>query len=89
MPERSTHCETLRAGQPIAVGPVTLLPIERIVLHANTGAAHGWFSAAKEPYALIVREAGGIRAIDCGAVAVSLEELREKVPELDVALAAM
>jgi hypothetical protein len=40
-----------------------------------------------EPYALVVRDGSGeLRALDLGDTAVSLEELREKVPGLDEAL---
>lgn len=45
--------------------------------------------AAKEPCALIVRDAGGMWAIDRDAVRVTLEALREQVPGLGTALAAM
>jgi len=68
---------------------VTLLPIERVVVHSDMGALGAWFTAAKEPYALIVRDAGGIWALDTGAMAVSLEALREGIPGLDAVLASM
>lgn len=86
MLERASHTEAFRVGPPVTFGAVTLLPIERIVLHSDRGSARIWFSAAKEPYALIVRDAGGIRAVDMGAVAVSLEALRERVEGLDAVL---
>ena len=89
MPERTTHTEAVCVGTPVMVGSVTLLPIERVVLHSNLAGGHAWFSAAKEPYALVVRDAGGVRAIDTDAAAVSLEALREKVPGLGAVLAAM
>lgn len=87
MPERNTHTETWRAGSPVTVGRVTLLPIERIVLHSDLRSTRIWISAAKEPYALVIRDAGGMRAFDTDAVAVSLDRLREKIPELDTLLA--
>jgi hypothetical protein len=89
MPERTSHTETVRAGTPLRVGPVTLLPIERVVVHADMGALGAWFTAAKEPYALVVRDAGGIRALEIGATVVSLEALREGIPGLDAVLASM
>jgi hypothetical protein len=88
MPERTRHTETVRAGAPLRVGAVTLLPIERVVVHAHVGALGAWFTAAKEPHALIVRDAGGIRALAVGATAVSLDALREEIPGLDAVLAA-
>jgi hypothetical protein len=89
MSERRSQTETVRAGTPLRVGPVTLLPIERVVVHSVMGALGAWFTAAKEPYALVVRDAGGVRALDIGATVVSLEALREEVPGLDAVLASM
>ena len=89
MSERSTHTEILRAGAPVAVGSVTLLPIERVVLHSERGSTHVWCLVAKEPYALVVRDAGGLRAVDADAMAVSFADLREKIPRLDALLASM
>jgi hypothetical protein len=86
MPERAIHTETVRAGTPLRVGSVTLLPIERVVAHSDVGPLGAWFTAAKEPYALVVRDACGIRALDIGAPAVSLESLREGIPGLDAML---
>jgi hypothetical protein len=53
---------------------------------ATTGA---WFSVAKQPYALVVRDANGIRTLNIDAAAVSLEQLREQIPGLDALLAPM
>lgn len=89
MPERASHSRALRAGTPLRAGSVTLLPIERVVMHSSMGALGAWFTAAKEPYALVVRDAGGIRALDIGAAAVSLQALREAIPGLDAVLASM
>lgn len=84
MPERARHTETVRAGTPLRVGAVVLLPIERVVVHAGAGARGAWFTAAKEPYALVVRDGDGeVRVLDLGAGAVSLEELRERIPGLE------
>jgi len=89
MLERTRPTETVRAGTPVTRGTVMLLPIERVVLHSGRGNTRVWFSATKEPYALIVRDAGGLWAIDTDAAAVSLEALRQRVPGLDTVLTAM
>jgi hypothetical protein len=89
MLERSTHTEVVRPGTPVARGTVILLPIERVVLHTVRGNTRVWFSAVKEPYALVVRDAGGIWAINTDAVAVSLERLCQRVPGLDTVLEDM
>jgi uncharacterized spore protein YtfJ len=78
----------MRAGTPLRVGRVTLLPIERVVVLAGTGAGTAWFSASKEPVALVVRDEDGVHAIGLGAMAVSIEALRERIPGLDDGLGA-
>ncbi|MBI5719735.1 MAG: hypothetical protein HZC37_18855 [Burkholderiales bacterium] len=88
--EQARHTEVLRAGAPVTVGRLSLLPIERVVLHSHWGDARAWVSASKEPYALVVRDAAGLRVVDTAAAAsVSLEVLRERVAGLDAALAGM
>ena len=89
MSERSAPADTLFAGAPLRLGSVTVLPIERIVRRSDRGDRGAWFTAIKEPYAVIVREADGTRAFAAGADAVSLEELRALVPELDALLSAL
>jgi hypothetical protein len=89
MPERKTHTDMLRAGRPFAIGSVTLLPIEHVVMHSDMGNTGVWFSVAKEPYALVVRDADGMRAVDTNAMEVSLEQLRERIPGLDALLASL
>ncbi len=86
MPDRAGQVDTLRAATPVSVGSVSLLPIERVLVHSDRNAPVAWASAALEPYALIVRDALGIRALDVGAGAVSLEQLRERIPGLDAML---
>ncbi len=88
MPDRASRIDMLRAATPVRIGPVSLLPIERVMLDAGrcAPAPMAWVSAALEPYAVIVRDALGIRVIDVGAGAVSLEQLRERIPGLDAML---
>ena len=89
MAERTGRTETLRAGRPIRLGAVVLLPIERVVLHSVRDARRLWVSAAKEPMALVVREAGGTWAVGADATAIPLGELRERIPGLDALLTSM
>jgi hypothetical protein len=89
MPERRARTEILHLGAPMTVGAVTLLPIERVVVHSTIGGACAWLAASKEAYALVVRDDGGTRAIEMNGVSVSLESLRERIPGLDLALASM
>jgi len=89
MLEPKPQTETLRAGTPLTVGGVTLLPIEYVVMHATKGSIGAWISVAKEPYALIVRDSNGIHMLDTNKADVSLGQLRESVPGLDALLATM
>ena len=84
--EHARHTEVLRAAAPLALGRLTLLPIERVVQRSHRGDASGWLWAFKEPCALVVRDAAGLRVVGIGAAPVSLEALREQVPGLDAAL---
>ena len=86
MPDRAGQIDTVRAATSVRVGSVNLLPIERVVVQQGGSAQLAWVSAAVEPYALIVRDAFGIRVIDLGAEAASLEQLRERIPGLDALL---
>lgn len=83
MPDRADQIDMLRAVTPVHVGSVSLLTIERVTVHPGRCAGVAWVSAALEPYALIVRDGLGIRVIDVGAGAVSLEQLREQITGLD------
>jgi hypothetical protein len=61
--------------------------VGRLLLEGAHGRAHAWLSARMDPLAVIVRDAGGVRviAIDAAA-ALSIDALRERLPELDAAL---
>lgn len=86
MPEHGVQSGTLRAGRPLTVGAVTVLPIERTASHADCLGTHAWISFFREPYALVVRDAAGVRALGIGGEAISLERLRASVPGLDALL---
>ena len=73
----------LQAGTPLTVGTVTLVPIERVVLDHAQGRWHVGWSMVKEPYALLVRDAYGVRAISAAGAPIPVEVLREQVPGLD------
>jgi hypothetical protein len=85
--ERRARTETWQAGKPLNVGTLTLVPIARMVLHAINGGEVVWLSASKEAQAIVVRDGVGTRAISTTASPVTLEMLREKIPDLDAVLA--
>jgi hypothetical protein len=89
MREPNEPTEKFQTGVPFTVGSVTLLSVERVVTLEGGGDRLAWFSMTKEPYALVVRDASGIRVIDASAIAVTLDQLREKTPDLDAVLASI
>ncbi len=87
MAERERRSELVRAGPPVRVGSVTFLAVERVQVRSIGGGAGVWASAVLEPCAIVVRDAGGVRAVGVDGRAVSLERLRELIPGLDAPLA--
>lgn len=87
MPEDKVRAEAMRVRGPLILGPVTLLPIERVALRADRSDARWWFWASIEPHAVVVRDAGGVRALGSEGREVSLEALMTTVPALARALA--
>ena len=88
MAERERRHEGLRAGAPIAVGAVRIIPIERIEVDATQGRYGVWCSAAKAPYAVVIRDDERVWAVGVEAQAVSVARLRAEVPGLDQLLGA-
>ena len=81
--------DELRAGNPLVAGDVTLVPIERCFIQSNTEDMGCWLSGLKEPFAIIVCDATGIRAFDMEATEIPVESLIHKIPNLGTVLAPM
>ncbi len=81
--------DELRAGDPMVAGEVTLVPIERCFIQSNSGEMGCWLSGLKEPFAIIVCDAIGIRAFDAEATEISVEFLIRKIPGLGAVLAPL
>lgn len=77
----------LRAGNPLRVGDVTLVPVERIKILSGSGAAGCWMSAFKEPFAIVVCDAGGLRVLAMDSSGLALGALTEDTPNLAAILA--
>ncbi len=77
------HRVELRAAAPIRVGEVTVLPVERVVLRSGRGRGGVWVAAEVEPCGLVVRDAGGLRAVALDGTPLALEDLRARVPAID------
>ena len=87
MADPGIRAETWRAGSRLAFGDVTLLVIEHSVAHAIGVGGGLWCWSAKSPQALVIHDAGGLRAVGIDSAPVPMERLREKVPGLDALLA--
>ncbi len=88
MPDKESHHETWRVGESITAVNITLLPVEKVLIRSSKGDAGTWVQASKEPFAIIIRDDKGVRALDMCANSVSLEELHQKIPDLDALLAS-
>lgn len=77
----------LRTGNPLVVGAVTFVPIECCSLHFATWNMGCCLSGFKEPFAIIVLDADGVRAFDTEGREIPLQSLIRKIPDLDALLA--
>jgi hypothetical protein len=80
--------DELRAGNTMVVGEVTIVPIERCFIQTVTGDMGCWLSGLKEPFAIIVCDAIGVRAFDMEAIEISVESLIHKIPNLCAVLSS-
>ncbi len=83
MPERRIHRDRLVPGALVAVGSLRLLPVARVALDGAGGGAAAWLVARKEPWALVIQDGAGARAIGPDGVPIPIEAVRRRVPELD------
>lgn len=81
--------ETLRAGSPLSVGDVTIVPIERAGIRSDMGDAGYWISAFKEAFAVVVCDASGVRALDVDSSEIALDVLIRKTPNLGAILSGL
>ncbi len=81
--------EALRAGNPLSVGDVTLVPIERAWVRSDMGDAGYWTSAFKEFFAVVVCDASGVRALDANSSEIALDALIRKTPNLGAILSGL
>jgi len=72
----------LRAGTPISVAGITLIPIERLWMHAEKQPHAVWLSASKAAVAVVICDPQGPRAVDVHAHEQSVEALVTEIPAL-------
>lgn len=77
----------LRAGAPITVAGITLIPIERVRIDSGALSRAWWLSAAKEAVAVVLCGPEGPRAVDVEGRGRPVDELLAEVPGLESLLA--
>jgi len=78
--------DELRAGNPMVACGVTLVPIERCSIQSDTGDMGCWLSGQKEPCAIIVCDATGVRALNMKGAEIPVEDLVQKITDLGALL---
>lgn len=81
--------ERLGVGRPLHVGGVTLLPIERSVVRAEGPRELRWWSASKNPVALVVCTPAEVRAVGIDGGVLDLQALLDTAAGLATALDAL
>ena len=81
--------DKLYAGIPLTAGKFTLIPVEHLVLQTKTESTYDWLVAFKEPYAIIVCDSNGVRALNLKDKQLSLEDLIQTVPGLGTIVAPL
>jgi hypothetical protein len=77
----------LRAGAPVTLAGVTLIPIERTRIRSET-LPHGyWVEVTKEALAVVICDLAGPRALDVEARELPLDELVAEIPGLESVIA--
>jgi len=73
----------------LVIGGVALVPVERTNVLSGRGAAGCWMSAFKEPFAVLVYDAKGVRALAMDSSELALEALIAETPDLAAVLAGL
>lgn len=73
----------LQPGTPVNLGDVSLMIIARLIIDADNAGTTCWLHAHKEPYAIVIRDASGLRALDMAGRRLPITELTDDVPGLE------
>jgi hypothetical protein len=76
----------LHVASPVAVAGVVLIPIEKASSFSYAAKNRFWIHCSKEPVAIVVCGAEGVRAFDMEGGERSMRELFRKVAGLEAAL---
>lgn len=77
----------LRAGAPITVAGITLIPIERVRIVCEKQPYAYWLNASKEAVAVVICGVEGPRVVDVEARERPIDEFITEIPELESLLA--
>lgn len=78
--------ETYSTDTPISIHDATLIPVVWNYQHTHINNLTRWFAGNKEPRAVIVCDANGIRAFDMLSQEVSITSLEQIIPNLNAIL---
>lgn len=76
----------LRAASPLRVAGVEIVPVVRVWLHRHAGEGGVWAAGGREPVAVVIRDASGLRAMNMAGEEVTLDTLLETVEGLAAAV---
>jgi hypothetical protein len=62
-------------GKPISINGITIIPIEKTSVESYGLGPARWAHGIKEPVAVVVKDASGVRAFDMEGRLVALEEV--------------
>lgn len=79
----------LRVGTAAQVGDVTLIPLFRIELSRIQQADFLWLNGTAEPFAVVIIEPGGTRAVAVDEGELDVERLVQQMPELEALVSSL
>ena len=79
--------EYIISEAPVTINDVTLIPVVQVYHSINGRTPESWITASKQPLAVIICDAKGVRALNTSSSEIPIGSLLEKIPGLDVTLA--
>lgn len=79
----------LRVGKAAQVGDVMLIPLFRIELTSIQQPDFLWLNGTAEPFAVVIIEPGGTRAVGVDEGELDVERLVQQMPELEALISCL
>lgn len=76
------HRERLQLSAPLHLGQARVVVVSRTHLLASHAAPWQWIVASKQPWAIVIRDSLGLRAVDPGGTPLPIEPLCQALPAL-------